>query len=85
MKRACISVCHVHFVCRILSRVNNKNDVDKTAVSLSRGDIPSYYIDSTHIMQSSQLLVVKMSKLLKFVMRFIDIHSLTTLRVGLFA
>lgn len=51
-------------------------------MSLSRGDIPSYYSDNTHIMQSSQLLVVKMSKLLEFVMRFIDIHSLTTLRVG---
>lgn len=54
-------------------------------MSLSRGDIPLYYVrymDSTHIMQSGQLLVVKMSKLLEFVMRFIDIHSLTTLRVG---
>lgn len=57
-------------------------------MSLSRGDIPLYYVrymDSTHIMQSSQLLVVKMSKLLEFVIRFIDIHSLTTLRVELFA
>lgn len=60
--------------------------MDKTAVSLSRGDIPLYYIDSTHIRQSSQLLVVKCQSYLKvfleFVMRFTDIHSLTTGRVG---
>lgn len=60
--------------------------MDKTAVSLSRGDIPLYYIDNTHIRQSSQLLVVKCQSYLKvfleFVMRFTDMHSLTRGRVG---